>query len=182
MGARFRWRHRVGVIDLKLGCSIAQGTETFPTTRKSCLSALCSRTGVLKRAADWIPPRVRLTSGSLPQNRFRPRQFGPLVLTRWKLRLRYLRTGANGQAAKPVEILERYSEGEEQGLKPESDRKLRKMLRFHLRDRLTSGLAAGSQTNGQNLATGSANFRVTHRTIDALLEGLKDLDGDPTVK
>ena len=80
------------------------------------------------------------------------------------------------------DILERYSEGEEQGLKPESDRKLRKMLRFHLRDRLTSGLAAGSQTNGQNLATGSANFRVTHRTINALLEGLKDLNGDPTVK
>jgi hypothetical protein len=99
-----------------------------------------------------------------------------------ELQFRFLRACANSQAAKPVENVERYSEGEEQGLKPESDRKLRKMLRFHLRDRLTSGLAAGSQTNGQNLATGSANLGVTRQSIDALLEDLKDLNGDPTVK
>ncbi len=123
-------------------------------------------------------------------------------------------------------LADRYSETEEQRLKPDSDQKLREMLRAHLQelghgndglgpllallppsdagiptipagwrarmvalfsavqqqDRLTSGLVAGSQTNGQNLATASANLRITHKTIDALLEGLKDLNGDPAVK
>jgi hypothetical protein len=123
-------------------------------------------------------------------------------------------------------LADRYSEPEEQRLKPDSDQKLREMLRAHLeelgrandglrpllallppsdagiptipsewrarmvalfsavqqQDRLTSGLVAGSQTNGQNLATASANLRVTHRSIDALFEGLKDLNGDPAVK
>jgi hypothetical protein len=49
-------------------------------------------------------------------------------------------------------------------------------------DRLVSGLVAGSQTDGQNLATASANLRVTHRTIDALLKGFKELIGDPAAK
>lgn len=43
-------------------------------------------------------------------------------------------------------------------------------------DRLVSGLVAGSQINGQNLATASANLRTVHETIHALLEGLKDLN------
>jgi hypothetical protein len=123
-------------------------------------------------------------------------------------------------------LVDRYSETEEQRLKPDSDQKLREMLRTHLlelgrandglrtllallppsdagiptipagwrarivavfsavqqQDRLTSGLVVGSQANGQNLASASANLRVTHRTIGALLEGLKDLDGDPAAK
>jgi hypothetical protein len=123
-------------------------------------------------------------------------------------------------------LVERYSETEEQRLKPDSDQKLRVMLRGHLQelgrgndglrpllallppsdagiptipagwrarivalfsavqqqDRLTSGLVVGSQTNGQKLASASANLRVTHKTISALLEGLKDLNGDPAAK
>jgi hypothetical protein len=49
-------------------------------------------------------------------------------------------------------------------------------------DRLVYGLVAGSQTNGQNLATASANLRVARETIRALLGYLKDLDGDPIAK
>jgi hypothetical protein len=46
-------------------------------------------------------------------------------------------------------------------------------------DRLVSGLVAGSQTDGQNLATASANLRVAHETVQVLVAGLKDLKGDP---
>jgi hypothetical protein len=49
-------------------------------------------------------------------------------------------------------------------------------------DRLASGLVAGSQTDEQNFATVSPNLWVTHQSIDALLEGLQELNGDPTVK
>jgi hypothetical protein len=43
-------------------------------------------------------------------------------------------------------------------------------------DRLVSGLVAGSQINGQNLATASANLRAEHERIRVLLEGLRDLN------
>ena len=43
-------------------------------------------------------------------------------------------------------------------------------------DRLVSGLVAGSQVNGQNLATASANLRAEHERIRVLLEGLRDLN------
>ena len=43
-------------------------------------------------------------------------------------------------------------------------------------DRLVSGLVAGSQINGQNLATASANLRAEHGRIRVLLEGLRDLN------
>jgi hypothetical protein len=123
-------------------------------------------------------------------------------------------------------LADRYSETEEQRLNPDSDQKLREMLRAHLQelghgndglgpllallppsdtgiptipagwrarivalfsavqqqDRLTSGLVVGSQTNGQNLTSASANLRITHKTIDALLEGLKDLNSGPAAK
>jgi hypothetical protein len=49
-------------------------------------------------------------------------------------------------------------------------------------DRLVSGLVAGSQTDGQNLATASSNLRVARETIRALLGGLKDLNGDSVTK
>ena len=134
--------------------------------------------------------------------------------------------GALSHAWALKRLADKYSEAEEQRLKPESDRKLHEMLRVHLQelgrendglkpllallppsnagtptipagwrtkiislffavqqqDRLISGLVAGSQTNEQNLATASANLRVTHGTIDALLKGLKDLTGDPVIK
>jgi hypothetical protein len=123
-------------------------------------------------------------------------------------------------------LVDRYGEAEEQRLKPDSDQKLREMLRAHLQelgrgndglkpllalllpsdariptiptewrerivalfgavqqqDRLISGLVAGSQTDGQSIATASGNFRVTHKMIDALLDGLKDLSADRAVK
>jgi hypothetical protein len=43
-------------------------------------------------------------------------------------------------------------------------------------DRFVSGLVAGSQLNGLNLATASANLRAAHETIRALLDGLRDLN------
>ena len=43
-------------------------------------------------------------------------------------------------------------------------------------DRLVLGLVAGSQINGQNLATASANLRAEHERIRVLLEGLRDLN------
>jgi hypothetical protein len=46
-------------------------------------------------------------------------------------------------------------------------------------DRLVSSLVAGSQTDGQNLVTVSANLRLAQKTIHALLDGLKELNGDP---
>jgi hypothetical protein len=123
-------------------------------------------------------------------------------------------------------LVDRYSETEEQLLKPDSRQKLFEMLRAHLQelsrgndnlaslldllpasnagtpaipsnwrprilalfsavqqqDRLVSSLVAGSQTNGQNLATASSNLRTAHETAHALLEGLKDLNGDPVAK
>jgi hypothetical protein len=47
---------------------------------------------------------------------------------------------------------------------------------FQQQDRLVSGLVAGSQINGQNLATASANLRAEHERIRVLLEGLRDLN------
>jgi hypothetical protein len=43
-------------------------------------------------------------------------------------------------------------------------------------DRLVASLVAGTQINGQNLATASANLRAEHGIIHTLLEGLKDLN------
>ena len=123
-------------------------------------------------------------------------------------------------------LAEKYSEAEEQRLKPESEAKVREMLRVHLQelglaneglrpllellpasdevppvlpsnwrpriialfnavqqqDRLVARLVVGSQTNGQNIATVSAEFGSTHQAIRFLLAGLKDFAGDPAAK
>jgi len=112
---------------------------------------------------------------------------------------------------------------EEQRLKPESDAKLREMLRVHLPDlsraneglqsllemlpvsdpdstalpsnwrgrilalfnavqqqiALVARLVLSSQTDGQNLATASAEFRSVREAMNALLAGLQDLTGAP---
>lgn len=49
-------------------------------------------------------------------------------------------------------------------------------------DRLTASLVVGSETQGQNIATVSAEFLSAHQAISALLAGLKDLAGEPTPK
>ena len=49
-------------------------------------------------------------------------------------------------------------------------------LAVQQQDRLVSSLVAGSQINGQNLATASANLRAEHERIRVLLEGLRDLN------
>ena len=123
-------------------------------------------------------------------------------------------------------LVDRYSEAEEQRLKPESDAKLREMVRAHLldlsraneglqsllellpvsdpgstvlpsnwrsrilalfnavqqQDRLVARLVVSSQTDGQNIAMASAEFRSVRQAINELLAGLKDLAGDPAVK
>ena len=123
-------------------------------------------------------------------------------------------------------LVDKYSEAEEQRLKPESDAKLREMLRVHLQelsraneglqsllellpvsdpdstvlpsnwrtrilalfnavqqqDRLVARLVVGSQTDGQSLATASAEFRSGHQAINTLLAGLQDLTGAPAAK
>ncbi len=43
-------------------------------------------------------------------------------------------------------------------------------------DRLVASLVAGTQINGQNIATASTNLRAARVTIHTLLEGLKDLN------
>jgi hypothetical protein len=45
-------------------------------------------------------------------------------------------------------------------------------------DRLVSSLVAGSEMDGKKLVTASANLRVAQKTIHALLDGLKELNGD----
>jgi anti-sigma factor RsiW len=123
-------------------------------------------------------------------------------------------------------LVDKYSEAQEQRLKPESDAKLREMLRVHLldlsraneglqsllellpvsdpdsaalpsnwrsrilalfnavqqQDRLVARLVVSSQTDGQNLATASAEFRSVRQAINALLAGLQDLTGAPAAK
>ena len=122
-----------------------------------------------------------------------------------------------------MRLVDRYSVAEEQRLKPESDAKLREMLRVHLldlsraneglqsllemlpvsdpdstalpsnwrgrilalfnalqqQDRLVARLVLSSQTDGQNLATASAEFRSVREAMNALLAGLQDLTGAP---
>jgi hypothetical protein len=123
-------------------------------------------------------------------------------------------------------LAEKYSETEEQRLKPESEAKVREMLRVHLQelglaneglrpllellpapdgvppvlpsnwrtriialfnavqqqDRIVARLVVGSQTNGQNIATASAEFGSTYQSIRSLLAGLKDFAGTPAAK
>ena len=123
-------------------------------------------------------------------------------------------------------LAEKYSEEEEQRLKPESAAKVREMLRVHLQelsfaneglrpllellpasdevppvlpsnwrsrilalfnavqqqDRLVARLVVGSQTDGQSIATASAEFGSAHQAIQLLLAGLRDLAGDPAAK
>jgi hypothetical protein len=49
-------------------------------------------------------------------------------------------------------------------------------------DRLVARLVVSSQTDGQNLATASAEFRSVRQAINALLAGLQDLTGAPAPK
>jgi len=116
--------------------------------------------------------------------------------------------------------VDRYGEAEERLLKPESQDKLREMLRTHLKqladasagldqlmellpssraqkpevpgdwrarilalfaqvqqqDSLVASLVAGTQANGQDAAAASGSLRSVHQAIDALLEGLDNLE------
>jgi hypothetical protein len=117
-------------------------------------------------------------------------------------------------------LVDRYGEAEERLLKPESQDKLREMLRTHLKqladasagldqlmellpssraqkpevpgdwrarilalfaqvqqqDSLVASLVAGTQANGQDAAAASGSLRSVHQAIDALLEGLDNLE------